>query len=140
MNIIEEYYKWLNNKDECSSWHEHYNLHVAKRWRRSSRQRNYQRNNDIIYKSTTTKRNDVDVKYELVPVEDGDFYLDEQFLKLNYQDKGYSSNLTVDKIRPFNFITMNVNDGMELVADIPNLLLDAEFKIDNNGNLTLKYG
>ena len=59
---------------------------------------------------------------------------------MNYQDKGYSSNLTVDKIRPFNFITMNVNDGMELVADIPNLLLDAEFKIDNNGNLTLKYG
>lgn len=140
MNILQEYYNWVNNKDECSTWHEHYNRHIAKLWVRSSRQRNYQRNNDIIYKSTTTKRNDSEVKYELIPVEDGDFYIDEQFLKLQYQDKGYSSNLTIDKIRPFNFITMEVDDEMNLVADIPNIILDAEFKIDNNGNLTLKYG
>ena len=102
------------------------------------------RNKDIIYKTASTKRNGSDVEYEIIPVQDGDFYLDyilaEQVLKLKYEDTGYNSDLTIDRIRPFNFLTMWVDNEMNLVADVPNLIIDAQFKIDNIGNLTLKYG
>lgn len=205
MNIWEEYNKWLNNP-QGYSWKDYYFLFVAKTWHRESKQRNYQRNNDIIYKNTTTKRNGVDTENELISVEDGNFYLDENILYLTYEDKGYKTeesysaypvsayvdsdldlNITlkngvtgtnfyidsdgnlvnkgtdeysienqnlvlndelllrtvpvkIERIRPFNFITMEVDDNMNLVANIPNMILDAEFKIENNGNLTLKYG
>ena len=206
MNIWEEYIKWLNNP-QGYSWKDYYFLYIAKTWHRESKQRNYQRNKDIFYKNTTTKRNGVDVENELIPFnDDGEFILDENILYLTYKDKGYKAeesysdnpvsayvdsdldlNITLkngvtgtnffidsdgnlvnrgtdeysienqnlvlndevvlrsvpvkrERIRPFNFISMEVNGEMNLVADIPNMILDAEFKIDNNGNLTLKYG
>ena len=143
-SIFQAYHDYVQDNKGCKSWHEYYNLYVSKKWHRGNKQRNYKRNKDIIYKTTSTKRNGSDVEYEIIPVQDGDFYLDyilaEQVLKLKYEDKGYNSDLTIDRIRPFNFITMWVDDEMNLVADVPNLIIDAEFKIDNNGNLTLKYG
>ena len=140
-SIFQAYHDYVRDNKGCKSWHEYYNLYVAKRWRRGNKQRNYKRNKDIIYKSTSTKRNGSDVKYEIIPIEDVNFYLEnEQILKLQYEDKGYNSDLTIDIIRPFSFLTMWVDDEMNLVADVPNLIIDAEFKIDNNGNLTLKYG
>ncbi len=140
MTILQSYKKYLQDNKGCTSWWEYWNLYVTKKWHRGNKQRNYQRNKDIIYKSTSTKRNGSNVEYELVPIEDGNLYLDGKFLKLKYKDKGYSSDLTIDRIRPFDFLTMWVDDGMNLIADVPNIIIDAEFKIDNNGNLTLKYG
>ena len=142
IDILKAYNEYLEDNKGCQTWFEYYNLYVVQKWVRGNKQRNYQRNKDIIYKSTSTKRNNQEVKYELVPLEgNGNFYLYQNcYLQFYYVDSGYSTDLTVDKVHPFKYIKMWVEDIMNLTADIPNIILDAEFEIDNNGNLILKYG
>lgn len=135
-----EFIIWKNKKDSCKTWREHYFLHVAKKWHRENKQRNYKRNNDIIYKSTSTKRNGSQAIYEIITVKNSDLYLDDTTLMLKRDDGTYSPEITVDKVRPFDFMRMQVTDDMYLVAEIPNLILDTDFKIDNNGNLIFNYG
>lgn len=140
-DILKLYSEWKKNP-QGYTWCEYYNTYwIKQKWSRESKQRNYKRNDDIIYKSVSTVRNTKEVEYAIIGIENGDLlYLDGQYLKLKTNDTGYKSDLSVDYIRPFAFLTMWVDDDMNLVEDLPNLILDADFKIDIKGNLILNYG
>lgn len=109
------------------------------KWLRANKQRNYKRNKDIIYKTVTASKYDSEVGYEIVS--DIDFYLDGQYLKLRTGELEFNYSFGTDRIRPYTFITMQVDDLMNLKADIPNIIKDScVFTIDNNGNLILNNG
>ena len=133
MNITDYYKKWLNN-NEGISFIEYYNKYNNTRWDRSNKQRNYKRNKDIIYKSPLAKRVNQRITYKLVGINDGDFYFDGQYLRYKYNEVGYSAKVSFELIRPYTYITMDVNNNLILTADIPMLVNDASFEIID-GNL-----
>lgn len=110
------------------------------KWQRTNKQRNYKRNDDIIYNSVTGIKYDSEVTYDIVT--DVNLYLDGQYLKLKTEELEYNYSFGTDRIRPFTFITMEVDNNMNLNANIPNVIKDScKFEIDNNlGNLILTYG
>ena len=139
MDFWQLYSDWYLNYRNEFTWIDYYNSKFTDKFKRESKQRNYKRNGDIIYDSNASKRNNSITGIEIIPIKSGDLYLDGQYLKLRYEDSGYSSDFTVDKIRPYNYLTMWVDNELNLVADMPNLLLDKSFFIDYNvyGNLVL---
>ena len=57
-SIFQAYHDYVRDNKGCKSWHEYYNLYVAKRWRRGNKQRNYKRNKDTLNR----------VKEETIPI------------------------------------------------------------------------
>lgn len=139
MTIYDHYINWLSNPQELS-WIEYYNLIVTKKWIRQSKQRNYKRNNDIVYRTSKIQKNNSNYKFGININESDYFYIDNQYLKYDYSNNEYNKKDGLVLISPFKFITMDVTNCMNLVVDIPNMILDKEFEIDNNGNLILNYG
>ena len=140
MTIWEHYNNYLSNPQDCESWVEYYNVVVTKKWIRQSKQRNYKRNKDIVYQDSKIKYNGLLLKYNIRFADYDYFYIDNQFLKLEYSSQVKDESHKTRNIYPFRYMTAFVDDEMNLVADIPNMIIDAEFKIENNGNLILKYG
>lgn len=136
------YTAWRNDNRGFEYWLDYYFHFRNFEWQRESKQRNYKRNKDIIYNSNSADRNNKKVGIEIKGIDDYNFYLDRNILKLEYEDKQgeYSYNSEVDKLRPFDFVTMEVNKEMKLTADIPNIIMDANFFIDKQGKLNLIYG
>lgn len=132
--------KWKQN-NEGYSWSDYYFTYwIKQKYSRESKQRNYKRNGDIIYSSHKARRDNKVVGVNIIWPERGELYLDGQYLKYKYDDGGFNYNTHVDKIRPFAFLRMWADNDMYLNADVPNLILDTEFKIDNNSVLNIKYG
>ena len=133
MSIGDYYERWkLDN--EGLNFIEYYNKYNDTRWDRLNRQRNYKRNKDIIYKLPTARRGDERVTYRLIGINDGYFYFYDQFLRYRYDKGKYDPRNAVEYIRPYTYITMNVNEDLKLEADIPILVEDAKFTI-KDGNL-----
>lgn len=136
MNWNEIYNQYLKNS-EGMTWEQYYSKYH--KWRREDKQRNYKRNKDIIYHTESAKKVFNDITYKVVKTDNEEFFLDGNNLYLKYEDSGYNDNINTESIRPFGFIKMRVDDNMYLNARIPNIILDAQFTIDKNGNLYLNY-
>lgn len=93
-----------------------------------SRQRNYRRNNDIIYNGNDSKfLNEKSVYYYIN--NEGNFVLDNGWLLFNY-----NLNDTDDTINGYKYITMD-SDGAFLIGYYPNEVKDDLFFIDESGIL-----
>lgn len=98
-----------------------------------NRQRNYKRNGDILFSTTSSvQRNGTETIYDIV--DGGEFKLNESSLYFIFQEDStyYYGN---DRIRPYTFIQMYVDNEMNLFGYYPNIVDSEIFIIDNNGNL-----
>ena len=97
------------------------------------RQRNYKRNGDILYSTTSSiQRNGIETTYDIV--DGGEFKLDGNILNFIYEEdsKYYIGN---DRVRPYSFIEMYIDNEINLIGYIPNIVDSEIFIVDNNGNL-----
>lgn len=102
-----------------------------------SRQRNYRRNKDIVYSSGFTKPNGMIIHYLYDTTENPLFTLNEINGNLYYtQDltttpsQMFSNGVVNINVVPYSFIRIDANDELYLIADVPNIIDDTFFEIN----------
>lgn len=134
------YQDWEQHYKGSISWWDFYTKRYLQ-FVRTDKQRNYQRNKDIVYHTKGTKVNKRALKYLIGDVKAPVFTLVDETGILYYTLDSYSAPYTErgeiqQIITPIAYVRIYMNDNLELVADVPIMLLgDTRFFIDGSGNL-----
>ena len=100
-----------------------------------NRQRNYRRNKDIVYPTELTNKSgalieygfdDTDVPTFTLNTTNGNLY----YTQNQHGNQSYSNGVLRINVVPYSFIRIDANGNMELIADVPTLVDDTFFELN----------
>lgn len=143
MNIENEYIKWKTYYSATMTWDEFYYSFILDAINRTSKQRDYKRNNEINRSQSGTKLSEKKLKYKVEMPTVNDIYFNENheiIYEISDGQKIYEQTKTesITHIFPFSYVEFQT-DTVNAYVDFPDVIYSEDrFFIDNNGNLILK--
>lgn len=139
-NKILDDWNWYHSD---MTWDEYYKTYINLDYVKGDHQRNYQRNDDLVYHTNNTKANNRSINYVLGDLEAPYFeLLDNGNLIYHHDTYGaieYNKKSITQLISPFAYMSMWVDDNLDLIADVPIVIYgDTEFEFNEYGNLIIK--
>lgn len=109
-----------------------------------SRQRNYRRNDDIIYHQDFQKKHTTSIIYQLdaSALNSSSFTLNETNGNLYYDDiiedtQEFENGSLINNVVPYKYIWIEANNSMELIANCPTVIDSEFFNLDQQtGNFS----
>lgn len=123
------------------SWQEYYERFLCPSYQKTDGQRDYQRNDSLVYHTTNTKANKRTIKYLLEDIEGLEFKQDGN-LYYNHSKYGniqYNKNNIEQVIYPFAYMSIEADKDNCLIANIPTVALgDVDIQFNSVGELIIK--
>lgn len=125
------------------SWNEYYTRFLCPSYSKTDGQRNYQRNEDVVYHTTNTKTNKRTINYLLGDIEAPVFELHSNgnlyYSHSSYGSIQYNKNNIEQVLYPFAYMSIEADKDNCLIANIPTVAYgDVDIQFNSDGELIIK--